>query len=97
MTNFSTVNTERRLRAKRVEEDRKRLGYLNAAQKKQRATQVMLRDLQRTVATLEESIKADLESVWIKSPSHFAFPMKARGLVARRDNLKATIAALMDQ
>ena len=93
---FDTVNTEGAAK-RRAREERKRLDYLNAAQKRQRATEVMLRDLQRTVAMLEESIKAELESVWIKTPSHFAFPMNARELVARRDNLKATIAALTDQ
>lgn len=95
---FDTVNREAQRAAKRrAREERKQLAVLSAAQQMQRNTQAMVQELQRTVAMLEHSIKAELESVWIKDPSHFAYPMTARELGARRDNLKATIAALMDQ
>jgi hypothetical protein len=34
-----------------------------------------------------------MDSSSIRDTSHFAFPMSARALITRRDNLKATIAA----
>jgi hypothetical protein len=35
-----------------------------------------------------------LQSSTTRDPRHFAFPMTARALIARRDNLEATMKAL---
>jgi hypothetical protein len=53
--------------------------------------------LNRTKLNLEADIKAELERAAVREPSHFAFPIFARGLLARRDNLKASIAALSER
>lgn len=97
---FETVSTERQpgralaLVAKRqAKEERKRQTLINAAQQ----TEAAIRNLQRAVLVLDHSIEAELESSWIQDPSHFAFPMSARALITRRDNLRATIAALSDR
>ena len=106
MTNwyyFETADTERPgnvrpLSAKRqAREESKRQALINAAQRKAQRVEAMIRDLQKAVLFLDHSIEAELDSSWIKDTAHFAFPMSARALVIRRDNLKATIAALSDQ
>lgn len=102
---FETVSTERAFSrsprapvARRLaREERKRLHVLDVARQKRQGTEAMLRDLRNAVGLLDHSIEAELESSRIRDPSHFAFPMTARTLLARRDNLKATIAALADQ
>lgn len=102
---FETVNTERALsrRARApvtkplAREERRRLSMLDMARQKRQGTEAMLRDLRHAVRLLDHSIEAELEGSRIRDPSHFAFPMTARTLLARRDNLKATIAALADQ
>src|SRR5258708_7076239 len=78
-------------------EESRRLASLNAARQTQEHTEAMIRDLKGAVVMLDRSIETELERVWIKDPAHFAFPMTVRALVARRDNLKATIAALCNR
>ena len=100
---FKTADTEHcgravRLAAKRqARGENKKLALINAAQRKAERTEAMIRDLQKAVQLLDHSIEAELDSSWIGDTSHFAFPMSARALITRRDNLKATIAALSDQ
>jgi len=54
----------------------------------------MLTDLKNAATLLDFSIETELQSIPTCDPRHFAFPMTARALIARRDNLRATIAAL---
>jgi hypothetical protein len=66
-------------------------------ERKRQLAEAAISDFQETVQKLDLSIKEHLDRVWITDPSHFAFPMAARSLVARRDNLMATIAELSNQ
>ena len=66
----------------------------NSIRQLRQQTEGMLRDLEGLVRLLDQAIEAELESESIKDPSHFAIPLSARVLIARRDNLKATIATL---
>jgi hypothetical protein len=60
-------------------------------------TEAVLKDLENTAALLDNSIETELQSGPNRDPLHFAFPMTTRALVARRDNLRATIAALSEE
>ena len=53
--------------------------------------------LNRTIEVLESSITAALERSHVTDPRHCAFPISARAMIARRDNLRGTIAALSDR
>ena len=57
----------------------------------------MISSLNSTIASLDGSIAADLERSLIQDPQHCAFPISARTMIARRDNLKGTVAALSDR
>lgn len=54
----------------------------------------MLADLVRTVQLIESDIAAEEQRSRISDPSDARYPMLARTLVERRENLKTTIAAL---
>jgi hypothetical protein len=53
--------------------------------------------LNRTIAVMESGITAVLDRSHVTDPQHHAFPISARTMIARRDNLKTTIATLSDQ
>jgi len=54
----------------------------------------MLADLVRTVQLIESDIAAEEERARISDRSDTKYPILARTLIERRDNLKVTIAAL---
>jgi hypothetical protein len=54
----------------------------------------MIGDLDRLVRTLDYDIAAEEERAQISDRSDVAYPILARALAARRDNLRDTIAAL---
>ncbi len=54
----------------------------------------MLADLDRTIQILNCDIATEEERARVSNPSDTTYPMLARMLAARRDNLKATAAAL---
>ena len=54
----------------------------------------MMRDLGRTVQILKIDISAEEERVCVFDRSESGYPILARTLIARRDNLLETIAAL---
>jgi hypothetical protein len=64
---------------------------------RRQSIEAMICDLRKVVQMLDSAIRGQQESSWIKDPSRIAFPLAARSLVTRRDNLKATIAMLRDQ
>jgi hypothetical protein len=71
-------------------------------QEKRDATHREIITIQSTIAWLceavsivESNIAGEFEKSWIKDPKHFLFPIAARALTARRDNLKSTIESLM--
>jgi hypothetical protein len=64
--------------------------------KRRTATQLrtMIAGLERAVVNLDVSISSELALSSTREPSHFAYSILASAMQARRDNLKATIAAL---
>jgi cell division protein FtsB len=67
--------------------------------KRRAATQLrtMIVTLEREVANLDDGISSELILARVRDPSHFAYPISVRTMQARRENLKATIAALSDR
>jgi hypothetical protein len=57
----------------------------------------MIAALERTVSSLNGSIDAVLKGSPIQDPSNFAYPLAARAMSARRDNIQGTIAVLSGQ
>jgi hypothetical protein len=60
-------------------------------------TRALIADITRIVQILEGDIAAEEEQAGIFDRSQIEYPMLARTLAARRDNLKDTIAALERQ
>jgi hypothetical protein len=59
--------------------------------------QDLIKGLEGAVLSLTGSIGAVLEGVQVRDPSHFAYPVVAQTMSARRDNIQATIAVLSAQ
>jgi hypothetical protein len=59
-----------------------------------RQTRTLIADIDRIVQILNIDIAAEEEQAWAFDPTLAEYPMLARTLTARRDNLRATIAAL---
>jgi hypothetical protein len=57
-------------------------------------TRVLISDIARIVQILDGDIAAEEEQARIFDPSQVEYPVLARTLAARRDNLMNTIAAL---
>jgi hypothetical protein len=94
---LETADVERSNRAqakRRAIEERKRLALIDALQRMRQRTEAVLLDLQNAATLLDCGIEIELQSSPTRDPRHFAFPMTARALIARRDNLRATIAAI---
>jgi hypothetical protein len=97
---LETANVERSNRAqakRRAIEERKHLAMIDALQRMRQRTEVALTDLKNAATLLDCSIETELQSSPTRDPRHFAFPMTARAWIARRDNLRATIAALSEE
>jgi flagellar protein FliJ len=60
-------------------------------------TRGLIADLNRLVEILNFDIAAEEQQARISDRSHREYPMFARNLVARRDNLLGTIAALQQR
>ena len=82
---------------KRAIEERKRLAMIDALQRNRQQTEAVVQDLKNAASLLDQSIEAELQGSPTRDPGHIAFPMTARALMTRRDNLRATIAALSDE
>jgi hypothetical protein len=48
----------------------------------------VVRDLKNAATLLDQSIEAELQGSPTRDPGHVAFPMTARALMMRRDNLR---------
>jgi hypothetical protein len=59
--------------------------------------QGLIKGLEGAILSLNGSIGAVLEGVPVRDPSHFAYPVAAQTMSARRDNIQATIAVLSAQ
>jgi hypothetical protein len=82
---------------KRAIEQRKHLAMVGALQRMRQRTEAVLTDLKNAATLLDYSIETELQFSPTRDLRHFAFPMTARALIARRDNLRATIAALSEE
>jgi septal ring factor EnvC (AmiA/AmiB activator) len=58
---------------------------------------VLLESLRRSAVALEASIEDEEQRTGRSDPSHYAYPIVARAMAQRHDNLKATIAVLERQ
>jgi hypothetical protein len=94
---FETRDVERSTREEaktRAVERRKRLATIDALHRTRQRIEAVLTGLKNLASLLDCSLEAELQSSPTRDPRHFAFPMTARALIARRDNLGATIEAL---
>jgi hypothetical protein len=57
----------------------------------------MIAALERTVSSLNGSIDTVLDGSPVRDPSNFAYPLAARAMGVRRDNIQGTIAVLSGQ
>ena len=57
-------------------------------------TRALIADLDRIFQILNEAIVAEEELAGVSNRSQAGYPLHARKMAARRDNLKATIVAL---
>ena len=58
------------------------------------AVSALISDLDRAVRLLENDIATEEERAGVSDPFNTAYPIVARMMTARRDNLKETIVAL---
>jgi hypothetical protein len=65
-----------------------------AALKQEAKVKELIRDLERVVRILEVDIATEEARAGVSDPCNGAYPILARKMMARRDNLKETIAAL---
>ena len=72
----------------------RRIDASAAALKEARQTRRLIADIDRVVQILNSDIAAEEEQAQIFDRAHVEYPLLARGLAARRDNLRGTIAAL---
>ena len=94
---LQTPNEERSARAaakQRAIQECKRLATIGALERLRQKTEAVLADLKNAAALLDET---ELQISPTRDPRDFAFPMTARALIARRDNLRATIAAISEE
>jgi hypothetical protein len=57
----------------------------------------MIAKLDHDASSLDDSINAILEDARVRDPSHYAYPISVTTMTARRENLKATIAVLVER
>jgi len=86
-----------RLAKRHAREQARRQKEIDLRQREAVQIRSTIASLNRTIAALESSITAALERSHVTDPQHYAFPISARTMIARRDNLKGTIAALSDR
>jgi hypothetical protein len=100
---FETTETERRNHPGRASERfSKRLVQSELRRQTEiannRMTAMRIRNtiaaLERTISSLNGSIDAVLEASQVRDPTNFAYPVAARAMSARRDNIQGTIAVL---
>jgi hypothetical protein len=70
---------------------------IHAIRRESMQIRATLEKLDRAVLSLDGDINAHLKQARVRDPSHFAYPIFARAMIARRDNLSATIAILSER
>jgi hypothetical protein len=68
--------------------------HLDQDNQSREALKTLVSDIQRVVQILTSDIAVEEEKAGVFSLSEAEYPMLARTLVARRDNLQETVAAL---
>ncbi len=68
--------------------------HFEIARREASQIRTIIADLDRTIQLLDRDIGVHEENAMVSDPANFAYPITARDLAARRDNLKITIAAL---
>ncbi len=76
-----------RLKRFQVEEKRRRV----------RQIETMMAEFSRMTVDLDREIAVEEKRAGISDPGHFAYPTYARAAMARRENLKSSIAELAGQ
>jgi hypothetical protein len=97
---LETATDQRSTRAaakRRAIEENKRLAMIDALQRLRQRTEAVLVDLKKAASLLDTSIDIELQNSPTRDPRDVAFPMTARALIARRDNLRATITAISEE
>jgi hypothetical protein len=97
---LETARDQRSTRAaakRRAIEENKRLAMIDALQRLRQRTEAVLVDLKHAASLLDTSIEIELQNSPTRDPRNVAFPMTARALITRRDNLRATIAAITEE
>jgi flagellar export protein FliJ len=76
-----------------------RLKRFQLEEKRRRVRQIetMLAEFARMTGDLDREIANEEKRSGISDPTHFAYPTYARAASVRRDNLKSSIAELMEQ
>ena len=106
-SHFETVKDSRennqpgRVRAilarRRAQNEARKQRDIKAKMRAARQLQILISNLEREVVHLDDSICSELALADVRDPSHFAYPILARTMEARRENLTSTIAALSDR
>jgi hypothetical protein len=78
-------------------DESRRQPEINSARRKALQTRAAICEFECAVLDLDLQITAELEYARVRDPSHFAYPIAIRTMVARRDNMKATFVALSEQ
>jgi hypothetical protein len=101
LTHFETEEPTLQPRRVRVQAEKRRRqieirrqAELAAARQAEAQIRQLTAGLEAEVVNLDACIAADLEVVSVKDPSHYAFSVSIKAMIARRDNLKSTIHAL---
>jgi uncharacterized metal-binding protein YceD (DUF177 family) len=82
---------------KATDESRRQAEIDIARRRRVLQTRAAIDEFERAVLNLDLQIAAELECARVRDPSHVAYPIAVRTMVVRRDNMKATIAALSEQ
>ena len=73
-----------------------RLKKFQVDEKRRKVMQIegMIAEFERMATDLEREIKVEQDRAGIHDPTHFAYPTYAKAAIQRRDNLRASVAAL---
>jgi hypothetical protein len=77
--------------------ERRREAELAASNRAAAQIRLLMANIEAEVADLDARIAADIEVATVKDPSREVFPISAKAMIARRDNLKSTIRALSER
>ena len=104
---FDTVETQNgnncpprdrmRLAKRQAQDEARRKREIYAKKRTAIRLRMMIASIEQEIANLDASISSELALARVRKPSHIAYPIAARTMHVRRENLKATIAVLSDR